>query len=179
MHSRAYAAQCAAVETRLPALPQENRALTLFALALGSFCIGTSEFVSMGILPLFSTSLDIDLPTDQPPDRDARDRRLCLWPSHRRAAGHAQPTHAAALPDGVVHRRQSAISRGDQHRHARDRLLHQRHAAGRLFLGQAWWALAGLPPDPTDAALLANPRLVLKKQANALVFMHTQRRGSF
>jgi DHA1 family inner membrane transport protein len=63
MHNKAYAAQCAAAELQLPAaLPHENRALTLFALALGSFCIGTSEFASMGILQLFSTSLHIDIP---------------------------------------------------------------------------------------------------------------------
>ncbi|WP_433770539.1 MFS transporter [Pseudomonas putida] len=38
------------------------RALALFALALGSFCIGTSEFASMGIIQLFSASLGIDVP---------------------------------------------------------------------------------------------------------------------
>ena len=36
--------------------------LTLFALALGSFCIGTSEFASMGILQLFSDSLGLRIP---------------------------------------------------------------------------------------------------------------------
>lgn len=36
--------------------------LTLFALALGSFSIGTSEFASMGIIQLFSASLDITVP---------------------------------------------------------------------------------------------------------------------
>ncbi|WP_245500713.1 MFS transporter [Rhizobium sp. BK251] len=35
---------------------------TLFSLALGSFCIGTSEFASMGILQLFSQSLEISIP---------------------------------------------------------------------------------------------------------------------
>ncbi len=38
------------------------RMLALFALALGSFCIGTSEFASMGIIQLFSASLGIDVP---------------------------------------------------------------------------------------------------------------------
>jgi DHA1 family inner membrane transport protein len=42
---------------------RRKRGLTLFALALGSFCIGTSEFASMGILQLFSASLGIDIPT--------------------------------------------------------------------------------------------------------------------
>ena len=52
------------------------------------------------------------------------------------------------------------------------------------LIAQAWWALAAFPPDPTDATFLANPRLVLEKQANALVFMRMlnffeQRWGSF
>ncbi|MFJ3487603.1 MFS transporter [Pseudomonas sp. NPDC090202] len=38
------------------------RSLALFALALGSFCIGTSEFASMGVIQLFSASLGIDIP---------------------------------------------------------------------------------------------------------------------
>jgi DHA1 family inner membrane transport protein len=44
--------------------PTSTRAksLALFALALGSFCIGTSEFASMGIIQLFSASLGIDVP---------------------------------------------------------------------------------------------------------------------
>jgi len=37
--------------------------LALFALALGSFAIGTTEFASMGILQLFSETLHIDVPT--------------------------------------------------------------------------------------------------------------------
>lgn len=39
-----------------------SRNLALFALALGSFCIGTSEFASMGIIQLFSASLGISVP---------------------------------------------------------------------------------------------------------------------
>jgi DHA1 family inner membrane transport protein len=47
-----------------PLRPPSNlaRTLALFALALGSFCIGTSEFASMGIIQLFSASLGIDVP---------------------------------------------------------------------------------------------------------------------
>jgi MFS transporter, DHA1 family, inner membrane transport protein len=37
--------------------------LTLVALAFGTFCIGTTEFASMGIIQLFSASLGVDLPT--------------------------------------------------------------------------------------------------------------------
>ena len=40
-----------------------TRRLTLFALALGTFCIGTTEFASMGIIQLFSVSLGVDIPT--------------------------------------------------------------------------------------------------------------------
>ncbi|WP_144147212.1 MFS transporter [Paraburkholderia sp. BCC1884] len=40
-----------------------NHALAFFALALGSFAIGTSEFASMGILQLFAGGLHVDIPT--------------------------------------------------------------------------------------------------------------------
>jgi hypothetical protein len=55
---------------------------------------------------------------------------------------------------------------------------------GKPLVAQPWRALAPLPPNMTDAAFLADPGLVLKEQANALVFMRTlkffeQRRGSF
>jgi DHA1 family inner membrane transport protein len=55
----------ASLEAAKPILsPSSNhsRTLALFALALGSFCIGTSEFASMGIIQLFSASLGIDVP---------------------------------------------------------------------------------------------------------------------
>ncbi|CAN7300605.1 MFS transporter [Rhizobium sp. LjRoot30] len=39
-----------------------SQRLTLLALALGSFAIGTSEFASMGIIQLFSDSLGISVP---------------------------------------------------------------------------------------------------------------------
>ena len=64
MLDKAYRGQCAAVKVHCTdEAERHNRALTLFALALGSFCIGTSEFASMGILQLFSASLGIDIPT--------------------------------------------------------------------------------------------------------------------
>lgn len=63
MLEEAYRGQCAAVKVHCTDEAQRrNRGLTLFALALGSFCIGTSEFASMGILQLFSASLGIDIP---------------------------------------------------------------------------------------------------------------------
>lgn len=64
MLEKAYRGQCAAVTVHCTnEAERRNRGLTLFALALGSFCIGTSEFASMGILQLFSASLGIDIPT--------------------------------------------------------------------------------------------------------------------
>lgn len=64
MLGKAYDAQCAAVKVHCTSeTEQRSRGRTLFALALGSFCIGTSEFASMGILQLFSASLGIDIPT--------------------------------------------------------------------------------------------------------------------
>src|SRR5262245_53536821 len=64
MLDKAFHAQCAAVKVHCTHEAElRSRGLTLFALALGSFCIGTSEFASMGILQLFSASLGIDIPT--------------------------------------------------------------------------------------------------------------------
>jgi len=64
MFQKAFEPQCKAVAIHCTdAAQHRRRGLTLFALALGSFCIGTSEFASMGILQLFSQSLGIDLPT--------------------------------------------------------------------------------------------------------------------
>ncbi len=45
-----------------PPQPASGR-LTLLTLALGTFCIGTTEFASMGIIQLFADSLDVDLAT--------------------------------------------------------------------------------------------------------------------
>jgi MFS transporter, DHA1 family, inner membrane transport protein len=64
MLNKAYDAQCASVKVHCTH-PTElnNRRFTLFALAFGTFCIGTSEFASMGIIQLFSESLRVDIPT--------------------------------------------------------------------------------------------------------------------
>lgn len=63
MFDKAYDAQCAAVTIHCTDPVQRQRSgLTLFALAMGSFCIGTSEFASMGMIQLFSESLGIDIP---------------------------------------------------------------------------------------------------------------------
>ena len=64
MLDKAYRGQCAAVTVHCTDETQRRkRGLTLFSLAMGSFCIGTSEFASMGILQLFSAGLGIDIPT--------------------------------------------------------------------------------------------------------------------
>ncbi len=44
------------------ALRVKNPALAIFALAMGGFAIGTTEFGTMGLLPYFSKSLNIDAP---------------------------------------------------------------------------------------------------------------------
>jgi hypothetical protein len=44
---------------------------------------------------------------------------------------------------------------------------------GESLVAEAGRALAPLPPDVADAAFLPDARLVLEKQANALVFMRT------
>lgn len=63
MFQKAFEPQCKAVEAHCTDPAQHRRrGLTLFALALGSFCIGTSEFASMGVLQLFAQSLEISIP---------------------------------------------------------------------------------------------------------------------
>jgi hypothetical protein len=55
---------------------------------------------------------------------------------------------------------------------------------GETLVAEPRRTLAPLPPDVADAAFLANPRLILEKQTDALIFMRIlnifqQRRGSF
>ncbi len=65
MHTHAFAAQCAAEELRCTAPPRTDARtkLTLFALALGTFAIGTGEFGSNGIIELLSEDLHVSVPT--------------------------------------------------------------------------------------------------------------------
>lgn len=63
MHAKAFEAQCRATKLAPSSVPRERQALALFALALGSFCIGTSEFASMGIIQLYAADFGIDIPT--------------------------------------------------------------------------------------------------------------------
>ncbi len=63
MHEKAYEAQCKSVTVHCTKASEfRTRGLALFALALGSFCIGTSEFASMGVLQLFAGSLGLSIP---------------------------------------------------------------------------------------------------------------------
>ncbi|MFI7134803.1 MFS transporter [Nonomuraea sp. NPDC050153] len=64
MHQRAYEGQCAAEENRHTSAksPNRNPKLTLFALALGTFAIGTGEFGSNGIIQLFASDLNVSIP---------------------------------------------------------------------------------------------------------------------
>lgn len=64
MHRHAYASQCAVEEKRHTAATARigNPKLALFALALGTFAIGTGEFGSNGIIQLFAADLDVSIP---------------------------------------------------------------------------------------------------------------------
>ncbi len=46
-----------------PALPGSRVALALLALGLGGFAIGTTEFVTMGLLPDIAAGIGVDIPT--------------------------------------------------------------------------------------------------------------------
>ncbi len=62
MFNEAYKPQCTSTEPHCTDARQiSRRTLTLLALALGTFSIGTSEFASMGLLQLFSVGLHLDL----------------------------------------------------------------------------------------------------------------------
>jgi MFS transporter, DHA1 family, inner membrane transport protein len=64
MHVRAYEGQCTAEEKRHASAgsPIRNPKLTLFALALGTFAIGTGEFGSNGIIQLYASDLNVSIP---------------------------------------------------------------------------------------------------------------------
>ncbi|WP_431914520.1 MFS transporter [Nonomuraea jabiensis] len=64
MHQRAYEGQCTAEEDRHISAesPIRHPKLTLFALALGTFAIGTGEFGSNGIIQLFASDLNVSVP---------------------------------------------------------------------------------------------------------------------
>ncbi|GID30934.1 MFS transporter [Paractinoplanes brasiliensis] len=61
MHQRAYEGQCALAENGHGVVRAPR--LTLVALALGTFAIGTGEFGSNGIVQLFASDLGVSLPT--------------------------------------------------------------------------------------------------------------------
>jgi predicted MFS family arabinose efflux permease len=64
MHQRAYEHQCTTEEQRHTAAttPIRHPRLALFALALGTFAIGTGEFGSNGIIQLFAADLSVSIP---------------------------------------------------------------------------------------------------------------------
>ncbi|MGV9383645.1 MFS transporter [Nonomuraea sp. NPDC003707] len=63
MLNSAYRAQCDAEEARhTPDCATRNTKLTLLALALGTFAIGTGEFGSNGIIQLFAADMGISIP---------------------------------------------------------------------------------------------------------------------
>ncbi len=62
MHEKAFEPQCAAITEHAQPHEQRDKGLTLLALALGSFCLGTSEFAAMGVLQLFSADLGLTIP---------------------------------------------------------------------------------------------------------------------
>ena len=67
MFEQVYAAHCAAEESRhtrsAAATAALGRRLTLLALALGTFAIGSGEFGSNGIIQLFSADMHVSIPT--------------------------------------------------------------------------------------------------------------------
>jgi len=54
---------CPTLDAALSAAPTVNPRIVLFALAMGGFTIGTTEFAAMALVPYFSAGLGIDEPT--------------------------------------------------------------------------------------------------------------------
>lgn len=52
-----------ALDPGMPPVPAPHVGLVILALAIGGFAIGTTEFATMSILPLFAQGLGIDAPT--------------------------------------------------------------------------------------------------------------------
>lgn len=62
MYRHAYKSQCEVEESRHEPGKRPKRRLTLFALALGTFAIGSGEFGSNGIIQSFSSELRVSVP---------------------------------------------------------------------------------------------------------------------
>jgi hypothetical protein len=139
---------------------------------------------------------------------DALDRiefgRVGRQRDQRDVAGNAQ--RARAVPARLIEYHGHVLVLADGRREAVQELLHcigvdighderegivrtrlnggEDVGEGEALVGKTLRPLAARPPDMTSAPLLTDARLVLEKQADALVFMRTlnfcqQRRGSF
>ena len=62
MHDHAFRAQCRSAEHLQRTGPPDRAPMILFALALGTFAIGSGEFGSNGIIQLLATDLDVSVP---------------------------------------------------------------------------------------------------------------------
>ena len=82
------------------------------ALALGGFAIGTTEFVTMGLLPDIAEGVRIDIPTAGHVISAYARRRRRGRARHRRPQCPAAPSPPAAGPDGGVPGRQRADRAG-------------------------------------------------------------------
>jgi hypothetical protein len=95
----------------------------------------------------------------------------------RDCRGEAVQKHLHGCRIGIGHHQREAIVRARLHGS-------EDIGEGEAPVAKAWRALAALPPNVAGTAFLADPRLVLEEQANALVFMTytdglQQRWGSF
>ena len=61
--------------------------LAVLALAIGGFAIGTTEFVTMGLLPQIAAGVDVSIPTGRPRDLGVRRRRRRRRPADRGSSG--------------------------------------------------------------------------------------------
>jgi DHA1 family inner membrane transport protein len=63
MTTTAATADLSADELDVPSVTARHFGLAVLALAMGGFAIGTTEFVTMGLLPQISSGVDVSIPT--------------------------------------------------------------------------------------------------------------------
>lgn len=108
-----------------PAGTSSGNRIALLALAIGSFGIGTSEFSSMGLMPLFSEGLWIDV---------AEGSRAITAYAAGVFVGSAEPPHLVDRPCRTVRVWKPDLRVRRKPEHAVNRQVYQWNAAGGLFL---------------------------------------------
>ena len=107
--------------------------LAVVALAVGGFTIGTTEFVTMGVLPQIADGVDVSIPVAGQGHLVVRARGGHRRPPAGLLRRQAAPPAAADRPDGGLRPVQRAERAGPELRDADGRAVPRRAAARRLL----------------------------------------------